>query len=184
MAYFASRVARSAQNLSIKNESTSDTGAESDEEQVFQVGPALTDSEVKLRQRSRVAVMLNQNRNPGKFLHQVRLQRHMMPTRQVRGIDQNSLIYFERPAHGDTDRRNDSTRRLCFVDQSVGLLHDSRKRGGEWLRRVCRNLGALHYFGASRAHDTGRLRATNVETQHSAQTGLCSFDQILLRRLA
>ena len=82
MADFPCRIARSAEDLPIDDESSSDAGPKGKKDQMSQVWPVLAYAEMKLGERPCIAVMFDHHRNPGKSLHQPRLQRHVMPSGQ------------------------------------------------------------------------------------------------------
>ena len=54
---------------------------------------------MKLSQRPGVAVVLNNHRKTRKSLREPRLQRHFMPPRQMRRIEQQPFLDPERPTN-------------------------------------------------------------------------------------
>src|ERR1700727_3632338 len=100
----------------------------------------------------------------------------------MRGVDQNSLFYFERASHGNTDCSNASAGICRGADQFADLLRNERKRNRKWLCRMGGNLDPLQYLGPRGTLDACRLCAPNVEAEHGTTSGLSYVNQILLQQ--
>lgn len=172
MADFAGCVAGSAHNLSIDDEPAADTGAEGEKDEMPQVTAIPAHAKVELRQRSSVSVVFDKDRNAGKCLHQPRFQGHMMPARQVRRVEQEAFVYFERAADGDADGGNGAAFTDGVVDDGTGVREERGKGLCEGLGGAGFKFAALEDTGIGRALNTSGLGAADVEAEDGARCGL------------
>src|ERR1700761_5154539 len=70
---------------------------------MLQPRAAFTYAKIKLRQRSRIAIMLDINRNSREGLEQMHLQWNVMPARKMRRVDQDSVCNLQWSANRYTD---------------------------------------------------------------------------------
>jgi hypothetical protein len=83
------------------------------------VGTTAPSAEVELGECAGIAIVLDKDRESRKCLHQLIAQSQMVPTRQVRRIEEDSRLDPEWPPHRDADRDHSSTGILCGITKST-----------------------------------------------------------------
>jgi len=81
------------------DEATAHARPERQKNEMLQIRPILAHAKVELRQRSRIAIMLHDHRQPWKRLGESSPEVHMVPSRQMGRVDEDALSNLERAAH-------------------------------------------------------------------------------------
>jgi len=174
---FAGGVAGSAQYPAIDDEACADTGPEGQEDEVLQAWPALADAEIKLGERAGVAVVFDADREARKSFHQARFQRNMMPAWQVRGVDQDSFLYFEGSTDGNAESGDGSVFAVGGGNQRFEMADKRGKDISEGVCRSCWDFDPLQDPAIERTFDAGRLGAADVETEKRMPNRLGCFHE-------
>ncbi len=177
MADFPRCIARSAEDLPIDDESSPHARPEGKKNQVSEVGPGLAHSEMKLGERSCIAVMFDHHRYPWKNLHEPRFQRHVMPSGQMRRVEQKPFLNPERSADRHADGPDSPARALRRVYQFSAMFDDCGECRSKRLDCSRRNLNSLEDCAIQRAFHARRLGAANIKTENSAPARLHTIHQ-------
>ena len=165
MADFPGAVGSAMQDLPVEDEPGAESGSERQENQVTHLASAAPRAEMILRQRARVAIVLNEHRQPGETLAQAILQAHPMPAGKIRRVYQDPLADAQRPTdrHAQGHYPPAGGRGRC--DQAPQLSNDRRQGLLEWAGCNRRHLHALQDMTGSIALDAGDLGSADIETE-------------------
>ena len=129
-----------------------------------EAAPVAADAEAEFGERSGIAVMLDMHGQFGKRTCQPRLERDVMPARQMRRIEQLALANAQRPSDGDAQRHDAPSAALRCRRPPPDQFHDLGKNRIERLLRPGWNLLSLQNLPRERSLHTGDFRAADVES--------------------
>jgi hypothetical protein len=172
MSNLSGGVGGSMENFSVQNESGTQSGTERQKDQVAQPAPVLPGAEPKFRKRARISVMLDIHGQLWKSFDQPPLQVNVVPTGQMRRIEQEAFADSKRTPDGNAERYNVAPSRPSLGESLLHELNHSRKRLIERTRSDGGNLAAPIDMPAPSALDAGDLAAANIEADYGTKCGV------------
>jgi len=165
-------VGGSMKNFPVQNESAADSGTEREKDQVAKPAPVPPSAKPKLRKRARVPVMLDIYGQPWKSFDQLLLQMNVVPTGQMRRIEQEAFTDSKRTPDGNAERYNLASCRPSLGEPLLHELDHRPKRLIERTRGEGGNLAAPIDLSAPPALDAGDLGAADIEADYGTRYGV------------
>ncbi len=154
----------------VEDEAATKAGSKCEEDEMVEVVTMSTDAKMELCERTRIAVVFDENGKIWKLSGQPLLQPHVVLSEKMRRIEQHALPDLERPADGNAQRYHLSTVGAGSEPDRFDCLDQRRKSSVEWLSCLRCNHFPLQNSAVTGTFDAGNLAAADIEPDHCTRS--------------